>query len=120
MSEEKKAISAPDEGALRPEDVPAGFIDENQERQEELAAQAAKAQAANVTLTETDVHMVGDRVVIAQVVQLLAYIRHAVKNNMKTDVKVEIGGTVANSEFMFDVNGCQVPDLITQQVAKVN
>ena len=71
----------------------------------------------NVSLTEADLHMFGDRIVLAQVTQLLSYIRHAVKNNMKADIRVTIGdseNTVANAEFMFDVNGCQVPDCVTQ------
>jgi len=91
-----------------------------EEREERLAAEAGANAARNVTLTETDMHMFGDRGVIAQVVQLVAYIRHAVKNNLQTEITVRIGNTVANSEFMFDVNGCQVPDLRTQPVAEVN
>lgn len=96
------------------------FIDEEQERQEELEREIARNNVKNVTLTEADIHMFGDRMVISQVVQLMAYIRHAVKNNMQTEIKVKIGGTVANSEFMFDVNGCQVPDLITKTEAEIN
>lgn len=71
----------------------------------------------NVSLTEADLHMFGDRIVLAQVTQLLSYIRHAVKNNLKTEIRLVIDNsdsTVANAEFMFDVNGCQVPDCVTQ------
>ena len=71
----------------------------------------------NVSLTEADLHMFGDRIVLAQITQLLSYIRHAVKNNQKAEIQLVIDNsdsTVANAEFMFDVNGCQVPDCVTQ------
>ena len=70
-----------------------------------------------MTLTEADLHMFGDKAVLAQVTQLLSYIRHAVKNNMKTEIRLVLNdseSTVANAEFMFDVNGCQVPDCVTR------
>lgn len=90
------------------------------QREEELGAEIERNNAKNVSLTETDVHMFGDRTVIAEIVQLLAYIRHAVKNNLQTEIRVRVGGTVVNSELMFDVNGCQVPDLRTQPEIDVN
>lgn len=77
----------------------------------------------NVSLTEADLHMFGDRIVLAQVTQLLSYIRHAVKNNMKAEIRLVIDNsdsTVANAEFMFDVNGCQVPDCVTQSTWWIN
>ena len=67
--------------------------------------------------------MFGDRIILAEVTQLLAYIRHSVKNNMSTSISVKIGGgkdTVANAEFMFDLNGCQVPDCVTQSEWQIN
>lgn len=77
----------------------------------------------NVSLTEADLHMFGDRIVLAQVTQLLSYIRHAVKNNLKAEIQLVIDNsdsTVANAEFMFDVNGCQVPDCVTQSKWWIN
>ena len=88
-----------------------------QDEQEILDRQIKGNQLQNVSLTDADLHMFGDRAVLAQVVQLLSYIRHAVKNNMKAEIKVVVDdsdATVANAEFMFDVNGCQVPDCVTQ------
>ena len=96
------------------------FTDEEAERQEELEKEIARNNLKNISLTETDIHMFGDRLVISQIVQLIAYIRHAVKNNLQTEIKVKIGNTVVNSELMFDVNGCQVPDLRVQSEAEIN
>ena len=48
----------------------------------------------NSNLVETDVHLVGDKTVIGQVVQLLAYVRHAVRNNLKTKIEVDVCNTV--------------------------
>ena len=74
----------------------------------------------NNSLVETNVRLMGDKTVVAQVVQLLAYIRHAVRNNMKTKIEVDIPCTAANVPFMMDVNGMQVPDLVTVDKVKVN
>lgn len=74
----------------------------------------------NLSLTDTDIHMFGDRTVIAQVVQLISYIRHAVKNNMDTQIIVKFGKEIANAEFMFDVNGCEIPDLIPPDETQIN
>lgn len=73
----------------------------------------AELDAYNNSLVETNVRLVGDKTVIGQVVQLLAYIRHAVRNNMKVKIDVNIANTVANVPFMMDVNGLEVPDLVT-------
>ena len=78
------------------------------------------AETFNISLTEADVHMVGDRLVLAQIVQLLSYIRHAVKNNMKGAITLRFGQEVANAEFNFDANGFQVPDLIPQDEVQIN
>ena len=77
----------------------------------------------NISLTEADLHMFGDRIVLAQITQLLPYIRHAVKYNIKAEIQLVIDNsdsTVANAEFMFDVNGCQVPDCVTQSKWWIN
>ena len=76
--------------------------------------------AYNSNLVETNVHLIGDATVIAQAVQLLAYIRHALKNNLKTKIEVDLPNTAANVEFMMDVNGMQVPDLVTVKKMQVN
>lgn len=94
-----------------------------QDEQEALDEQIRSNNLKNVTLTEADLHMFGDRTVLAQVTQLLSYIRHAVKNNADTEIRLRICGsedTVANAEFMFDVNGCQVPDCVSQPAWWIN
>lgn len=80
----------------------------------------AELDAYNSNLVDTNVHLMGDSTVIAQVVQLLSYIRHALKNNMKTKIEVDLPNTAANVEFMMDVNGMQVPDLVTVSKVQVN
>ncbi len=74
----------------------------------------------NNSLVETNVRLMGDKTVVGQVVQLLAYIRHAVRNNLKTSIEVNINNTVANVPLMFDVNGIEVPDLVTVDKVQVN
>ena len=74
----------------------------------------------NNNLVETTVRFLGDRTIIAEIVQLLAYIRHGVKNNVVGDMTVTFGGTVANPSLMMDVNGLQVPDLVIQDKIQIN
>lgn len=80
----------------------------------------AELDAYNNSLVETNVRLVGDKTVIGQVVQLLAYIRHAVRNNTKVKIDVNIANTVANVPFMMDVNGLEVPDLVTVKKTQIN
>ena len=74
----------------------------------------------NNNLVETNVRLMGDKTIVAQLVQLLSYIRHAVRNNLKTTIEVDIANTVANAQLMMDVNGMQVPDLVTTSKVQVN
>ena len=74
----------------------------------------------NNSLADTTVHMIGNSTVIAQVIQLLAYIRHGIRNNMKADINVKLGCTVANVPFMFDVNGQEVPDMVLVDKTQIN
>lgn len=80
----------------------------------------AELDTHNSNLVETTVRLLGDRTIIAQIVQLLAYIRHGVRNNATSDIVVTFGGTVANPSLMMDVNGQQVPDLVTQSKMQIN
>lgn len=80
----------------------------------------AELDTYNNNLVDTNVHLMGDATVIAQVVQLLSYIRHALKNNVKTKIEIDMPNTVANVEFMMDVNGMQVPDLVTVSKTSIN
>ena len=74
----------------------------------------------NNNLVETNVRLMGDKTVVGQVVQLLSYIRHAIRNNLKTTIEVDIANTVANVPFMLDANGMEVPDLVTVKKVQVN
>lgn len=74
----------------------------------------------NNNLVETNVRLMGDKTIVAQVVQLLSYIRHAIRNNIKTSIQVDIPITVANAQFMLDVNGIEVPDLVTIEKTQIN
>lgn len=74
----------------------------------------------NNNLVETTIRFLGDRTIIAEIVQLLAYIRHGVKNNAVGSITVTLGGTVANPSLMMDVNGLQVPDLVMQDKIQIN
>lgn len=74
----------------------------------------------NNNLVETNVRLMGDKTVVAQVIQLIAYIRHAVRNNLSTKIEVDIPNTVANVPFMFDANGMEVPDLVTVEKTQIN
>lgn len=91
--------------------------------EEDLDEQIRNNMLRNVTLADAELRMFGDRTVLAQVAQLIAYIRHAVKNNTPAEIKLSIcksDSTVAGAEFMFDLNGCQVPDLVPQPEVFIN
>jgi len=91
--------------------------------EDDLDEQIRNNMLRNVTLADAEIKMFGDRTVLAQVAQLMAYIRHAVKNDRPTEIKLSIcksDSTVAGAEFMFDLNGCQVPDLVPQPEVFVN
>ena len=74
----------------------------------------------NSNLVETNIRFLGDKSTISQIVQLLAYIRHAVKYNDHLHIDVEIGKYVMNSPLAFDVNGQEIADLVPQSTAHIN
>lgn len=81
---------------------------------------ASEALSTEVTvfkpnLVETDVRIIGDSQAISQVVLLLAYIRHALRNNLHTKIEVEVGKDIANVDFAFDVNQQEIKDYITKE-----
>ena len=86
----------------------------------DLDMQIKKNVEQNASLVDTIVHFVGDRDTIGQIVQLLAYIRHAVKNNLETDIKVSLCKNVVNTELMFDVNSQQIKDYKTKDYIEIN
>lgn len=64
--------------------------------------------------------MIGDQSTLCQIVLLLSYIRHAIRNNIQTDINVKIGQKIANGQLMFDVNGLEIPDMIVQDNVEIN
>jgi hypothetical protein len=50
----------------------------------------------------------------------LAYIRYAINNNEQTEFTVNIGKKLVNRKLMFDVNGSEVPDIISQKTIEIN
>ena len=83
----------------------------------EVASEALSAEATvfKSNLVETDVRIIGDSQAISQVVLLLAYIRHALRNNLHTKIEVEVGKDIANVDFAFDVNQQEIKDYITKE-----
>lgn len=79
-----------------------------------------KNEQFNPNLVDTQIKIIGDRRPISQTIKLLAYIRHAIKNNLKCEIKVNIGHNIMNSDFIFDVNGQEIPDFITQKTIEIN
>lgn len=77
-----------------------------------------KVPATNVV--ETHVRFVGNMSTISSIVKLLAYIRHAVKNNLNTDLTVHIGKNVVNTELAFDVNNQEISDYKIQKSIEIN
>ena len=74
----------------------------------------------NARLVETQVRFVGDKSTISQVVMLLAYIRHAVKNNLRKDISVQLEKNVVNKELLFDGKGQEIDDYITKDFIEIN
>lgn len=74
----------------------------------------------NQNLTNSLIRVIGDKYTVCQVVQLLAYIRHAIKEDKPTEIKLKIGTKIAGGQFLFDVNQLEVPDYITQDVVEIN
>ena len=74
----------------------------------------------NKNLVETNVKFLGDQTTITQVVQLLAYIRHAIKYNMQTEILLKIGQKIINTPFAMTVNDQEISDYITQPEVEIN
>lgn len=85
-----------------------------EEEEELLQKQMRENQIKNFKIGNSEVRLIGDKIILVQVIKLLAYIRHAIQNGMKTSIDVKIGQRIANAEFTFDVNQLPIDDLITQ------
>lgn len=86
----------------------------------ELNAEIKKNQLQNLRIGNSELRLIGDKMILVQIIKLLAYIRYAVKNNLKTEIKVKIGEKIANGQFMFDVNQSEISDLITQDSIEIS
>lgn len=71
-------------------------------------------------LVEIDVKIIGDKTTACQLVQLLAFIRHAIQNKKHSEIKVNIGSKVNSDFFGFQVNGSEIKDYITQSYIEIN
>lgn len=69
-----------------------------------MSADSNSANLTNPNLTNSVVRLIGDKFTICQVIQLLAYIRHAIKEDKPTHIDVKLCHNIANGEFIFDVN----------------
>lgn len=69
---------------------------------------------------QSEISVFGNRNTIIQVVTLLSYIRHAIRNNLQCDINVSIGKNVSNREFEFTVNNEKTDDLITKESIEIN
>lgn len=92
----------------------------SQDGYDELTEQIERNQSLNISQTATDLRFIGDREIICQVVQLLAYIRNALKTGNPTHIDVEIGNEIAGPTFTFDVNGCEIKDITAVKHTKIN
>ena len=89
--------------------------------QEEIAfASQVELDKYNNSLVDTTVRLLGDKTIVAEIVQLLAYIRNALKNNSSKVISVNVNNTVANVPFTFSVNDMAIPDLNAVESIQIN
>lgn len=74
----------------------------------------------NSNLVEADIKVISDKTTTCQIVQFLAYVRHAIRHNLQAEIKVKVGSKIADGQLLFDVNGLEIPDLITQDTLEIN
>ena len=71
-------------------------------------------------LVESSIKVIGDKSTVCEVIQLLAYIRHAIKNKQQIKIEVNVGSKV-NSDFSgFQVNEQEIKDYISQEYIEIN
>ncbi len=71
-------------------------------------------------LVESNIKVIGDKSTVCEVVQLLAYIRHAIKNKQQIKIEVNVGSKVNSDFFGFQVNEQEIKDYITQNYIEIN
>ena len=86
----------------------------------ELEEEIKRNQLQNLRLGSSQMNIIGDKLILIQIVKLMAYIRYAIENKMKTEIKVKLGQKIASNEFNFDVNGLPIGELIAQPTIEIN
>lgn len=71
-------------------------------------------------LLEANIRMIGDATTIADIVKLIAYIRHAIQNKEQATITVDIGKNVNSDFFGFQVNQSEIRDYLTQSQVSIN
>lgn len=71
-------------------------------------------------LVESNIKVIGDKSTVCEVIQLLAYIRHAIKNKQKIKIEVNVGSKVNSDFFGFQINGQEIKDYISQSYIEIN
>ena len=89
-------------------------------KSDDLEENSEEGLVNNPNLTNSIIRVIGDKSIIRDVIILLAYIRHAIKNGESTKIELNIGKTISGGEFVFDVNQAEIPDLITQTTHNIN
>lgn len=84
------------------------------EETEELSPELVPSDAVKNSeiLAEATVKLIGDRATVCQVVQLLAFVRNAIRSGAKKTISVDLCRKVNGGKLLFDVNGMEIPDLI--------
>ena len=71
-------------------------------------------------LVESSIKVIGDKSTVCEVIQLLAYIRHAIKNKEQIKIEVNVGSKVNSDFFVFQVNEQEIKDYISQEYIEIN
>lgn len=71
-------------------------------------------------LVESSIKVIGDKSTVCEVIQLLAYIRHAIKNKQQIKIEVNVGSKVNSDFFGFQVNEQEIKDYISQEYIEIN
>lgn len=71
-------------------------------------------------LVESSIKVIGDKSTVCEVIQLLAYIRYAIKNKQQIKIEVNVGSKVNSDFFGFQVNEQEIKDYISQEYIEIN
>ena len=69
---------------------------------------------------EAELTLFGDRNVLVQVVMLLGYVKDALRRNVPSEIRVEVGKTVANGNFDFLLDNEKVDDVRMRESIQIN